>query len=1012
MPPSIDRRLRRLATVVFLITLAFAAYGGAVANAETTGVTIPHLSQNADTDVCAMCHRAHTSAGTVEWAATHTTPAGSLTTTHSALTVGTPQISGDTGLCFSCHGVGSLGSGEDVQTPFSNESSHALEPQIVPFGLTTTIQCSTCHDSHGAARDASGNVYAALLRAGTATDMVYQGDQYCATCHKGDRAASEFDGLTVYKTTPHATEIAPPQSGTGITCSACHEPHGSPLPALVRTTVTPPSAPDTVTVTGDDRTQCFACHSAADATWPGATGYTSSHASTPKSVAIDAEWANQYGKASQVATRAVGECENCHDPMGRDDGTGVALPKLVNRPGSTLCYRCHTSSGPAATDFDSLAYRHSPLDRQVVVGWAPNDRTADYGRVAVWTADASSTPGAIIGPREYRPSGTTGALATGDVNGDGRDEVVAAERGTAAIDILATDPFTGLKQVTASGLTIGGPAEYIAVGRFVNDGAGRAQIAVVDSTAGLLRLYEFNGTSLSQIGTDLPVGNGASGVAVGDVTGTTSQDLVVTAATDDQFRIFSESSGALVANGPYGTSAGPRGPSIGPVLDGTAANGIVIANGGVSGGVGGISIFRGDGTKVGDLDTTPASLAPRATAVGDILPAAPGAEIGVALDGATGSDGYVDVFSRPSGGGAYGSPQAIKIATDAHPSAIAVGDPDGDGEAELVVANAGLWDPSATGMDASVSVLQRDTVNGSSIDNALTKQLWAGGRELAGGIPTLAIADLGAVGPSRHPMDAGAASHDSTEVGSPTPLARHVVCTDCHNVHTATDAVATAPVVPGPIVGTWGVAVTNNSVSSITYTEQRGIQYEYQLCFKCHSPWADLRGGRNVAAEFNTNNASVHAVESSTTNSAVPDGTWTPGKSLSNTTLLYCIDCHGDSVSSQAPGPHRSNDAPLLVSPLLGVRATDTSGFCYGCHLKAVYSDGASPASLFSNGTTSEHALHVGTGGFSCTDCHVSHGSSANRALLRDDIGWVAASNGGSCANSCHTSGASHAYTR
>ncbi len=1015
MPSSPTGHLCRLAAAALACVLFFAV--PAIALAGNGSVSIPHLAVNADTDTCAMCHRAHSAAGEIQWDSTHNTPSGSITTTHSALAVGSPAITGDSGLCFSCHGYGALGSGKDVQTAFSNESSHGLDPQVAPFGTVTRLECSSCHDSHGSARDASGNVYAALLRARDTTSEVYQGEQYCATCHKANRASSEFDGLAVYRTTPHYTGISPPQSNTKISCSVCHDPHGSPLPALLRQNMVPPSVPATFTVTGDDRTQCYACHSAADDTWPGASGYASTHATSPKNVAIEADWATKYGTASEVASRSVGECQNCHDPMGRSDGSGVALPKLVNREGSYLCYNCHTSSGPAVTDLKAIAYRHSRLDRQTVVSWSPDSRTAAYGRLAMWTADASTTPGAIIGPREFRPSSPPGALAVGDINGDGLDEMVVAERGAARLDVFVSDPFTGIRQSVAAGLSIAAPADYVAVGHFVNDGSGRAQIAVVDATAQTLRLYRLDGTTLTQIGGDLAVGKGASGVAVGDVVGTTSDDLVVTADSDDQFRVFSESGGALAANGPYATSPGPRGPSIGPVLDGSSANAIVIANGRATAGTGAISIFNGNGTKVTDLDTTPASLTPRATAVGDVLTGAPGAEIAVALDGAAGADGYVDVFSRPVGGGPYGAPQAVRLETDAHPTAVAVGDPDGNGKAEIVVANAGLWDPTAAGKDPFLEVLQADSASGSTIDAAASRRLGGGGRELAGGTPSLAIANLGMFGPSRHPMDVGGASHVSTEVATTDmPVPRHVVCTDCHNVHTATAQVATAPAVPGPLIGAWGVSVTNTSLTQISYTEQRGVAHEYQVCLKCHSGWSDLRGGRNVAFDFNPLNASFHAVESTPSKAAVPDGTWVSGKGLSNSTQLYCIDCHGDSVKTQAPGPHRSNDAPLLVAPLLGLSAADPSGFCYGCHLKSVYSDGAAPLSNFSDGTRSLHQLHVGTEGFTCMSCHDSHGSRDLPALLRPDIGFsqtgAPTPTGGACANSCHSSGASHAYAR
>ena len=56
-------------------------------------------------------------------------------------------------------------------------------------------------------------------------------------------------------------------------------------------------------------------------------------------------------------------------------------------------------------------------------------------------------------------------------------------------------------------------------------------------------------------------------------------------------------------------------------------------------------------------------------------------------------------------------------------------------------------------------------------------------------------------------------------------------------MHEATSTPApTAPLDYGRIKGTWGVSVTNGpAANAITYTEKQGIDYEYELCFKCHS---------------------------------------------------------------------------------------------------------------------------------------------------------------------------------
>ncbi len=83
----------------------------------------PHVATSEDTDACAMCHRSHTAASQVS-------AMGALETTFNALIVGaiSPE-QGDVPLCYSCHGVDSLGALTDVQTAFEERSSHKLAPE-------------------------------------------------------------------------------------------------------------------------------------------------------------------------------------------------------------------------------------------------------------------------------------------------------------------------------------------------------------------------------------------------------------------------------------------------------------------------------------------------------------------------------------------------------------------------------------------------------------------------------------------------------------------------------------------------------------------------------------------------------------------------------------------------------------------------------------------------------------------------------------------------------------------
>jgi hypothetical protein len=243
-----------------------------------------------------------------------------------------------------------------------------------------------------------------------------------------------------------------------------------------------------------------------------------------------------------------------------------------------------------------------------------------------------------------------------------------------------------------------------------------------------------------------------------------------------------------------------------------------------------------------------------------------------------------------------------------------------------------------------------------------------------------------------------------------------VECVDCHNAHESTSTVAAAPAAYGRIKGTWGVSVVNAPAGSITYSEKHGIDFEYELCLKCHGSWSSSDDTRDIALEVDTRNASVHAVEATGTASEVLDDSFVATSTpWSNSSVLHCIDCHGNAESAEPKGPHASTAAPLLSAPYIGTDPSNTAGLCYTCHRYDVYYSGAADdgtsASRFwkTNQERHLHMHHAANIGLTCAACHTSHGASLPH-LIRDDIGYVhSVAGGGSCTNACH--GGTQSYT-
>ena len=940
---------------------------------------------------------------------------------------------GDVPLCLTCHGVDQLGSGTDVQTSFLSTSGHVLAPEDSAYGPTPK-RCSSCHDSHGADKNSLGLPYPALLRATSVTDAgvkKFEGDEYCSMCHV-PRANNEFDGLSVWKQTAHAKEIQPTASGTGIVCSVCHDPHGSNSAPSIVSEIAPPSIAVTTTVPGNDRTLCHACHPGAEATYPGGVAYNASgHGSSMATVPIAWEWASR-DLTESARGRRVGECQVCHDPMGRNDGTGKPVARLALSQGRTLCYQCHGPGSTVATDVASSieASAGEAFRPEVFISWSPAVMGGAYDNIQLYTVDTTGTPPLpLVGPRQFTPTGRAGDAAAGDADGDGTRDVVVGDVASPRVDVWRNDPLQGLSKHS---YTLNEVPTFVGVGNVLLDGSGIDELVAVtrDPIApygSRLYVYRWNGTGFTNVLGPVAVGDDVSSLALGNITGTLSDDVALTNLATNELRILTEPSGlpeTLSVGGPYATGSQPRGASIGDAWDdGAGANEVVLANSGSV--TSNVAVYSGDGVlrQVADATATAGAVA-YDTLVADVLEGQPRPEVVVDLYSAA-DKSAVQVFSQV-GGALTAVDTKVDTQDRAHKVALAAGDVSGEGHVEILAVNAGDFTGSiASGhVDPSLDIY-RPTSGGTQLNGAMRREV--GGAEMADAAPAILVADLGYIGESRHPVDApNSARHVSTEVAGFEP---HVDCSDCHNVHASTAETATAPMAYGAIRGTWGVSVDNAPVGFITYTEKRGVANEYEVCLKCHSGWAPLPGRRNIAGEVDTRNASVHAIEAPSTVSNATQGSFvahTP--TWSNDSVLYCTDCHGQGDATAALGPHSSPFGSLTKKAYFGISSGNVDGLCLECHDSAVYVEGTNdglPASTShfyevtqaGNDIAKKHRVHVSQLGIGCGACHASHGSEAATStpsqphLIRSDVGYTAGATGGTCTNACHGGGSkTYAY--
>lgn len=276
--------------------------------------------------------------------------------------------------------------------------------------------------------------------------------------------------------------------------------------------------------------------------------------------------------------------------------------------------------------------------------------------------------------------------------------------------------------------------------------------------------------------------------------------------------------------------------------------------------------------------------------------------------------------------------------------------------------------------------------------------------------------------PHRHPI----LQHDDRHVpgeSAPADFAfsrRHAECADCHNPHdVAPDAFPpVAPEASARIGRVSRVSVANGAagtepVYTFRAADDPAPVLEHEVCFKCHSSWTDLPGGRaDLALLTNPNNPSYHPVQAAGADPKIAAESFAGGRQATDT--LFCSDCHGSDDPGRR-GPHGSLHAGLLVAPFPATpapRTMDPDELCFGCHRWEVYADDGAPAatqaaSRWNEPAAEGHAEHAAEN-VACFSCHEVHGSTTLPHLLATGrspgiVLWSAGAGGTrTCTPTCH----------